>query len=366
MALALEAAFDAVMDDEALVALFDSYAARIGAKGYAAGWSGGFAVDEIMVFRNDWSDAMLGEYHERYAANDPWTRAMLASGEGADAEFLLTSDYVSDHEFGDSALYNDLLRANGDDSFRAAALVGPMQGGLCGITFYRGRRQSDFDRARVMTLNEDAEALGRVLALKALLAGRSAQAASWRMLVDRFAGAVFVLTVNGRLLETNRAGERMLERRAPFFASRGAFFASHPATQARLADALLRASIGIEATPLVIAASPGGRSERFHVLAAPNPGGGRRIVLMGEPPARIGEAARALLIAAFALSPAEAAVMARLAEGASAPELAQERGVSVETVRTQYRAATAKMGCEGLGEALSRVRRIVAISGAES
>ena len=72
--ISLEQAFEAVLDDDVFLDLMRGYARRIGAKGFAAGFSlNGNTVDSIFAYENDWSTDMLADYTAHFAHKDPWT-----------------------------------------------------------------------------------------------------------------------------------------------------------------------------------------------------------------------------------------------------------------------------------------------------
>jgi DNA-binding CsgD family transcriptional regulator len=65
-----------------------------------------------------------------------------------------------------------------------------------------------------------------------------------------------------------------------------------------------------------------------------------------------------LLQAAFGLTPSEAAVAARLAAGESREGIADERRVSLETVRMQIKRAFSKMNVRREGELYALISRL--------
>lgn len=84
----------------------------------------------------------------------------------------------------------------------------------------------------------------------------------------------------------------------------------------------------------------------FSVLVAParRDAGDTSIVLVGDRDAGLGKSPMSTLAALFALTPAEAHLALALAEGRHLEEVANERGVTRETVRSQLKAAFAKTG----------------------
>lgn len=61
---------------------------------------------------------------------------------------------------------------------------------------------------------------------------------------------------------------------------------------------------------------------------------------------------------AFGLSPAEAEIAVRLADGESREEIAEARGASIETVRSQVKSLFAKVGVRRTGELAAKLNRL--------
>src|SRR3546814_16409501 len=72
--------------------------------------------------------------------------------------------------------------------------------------------------------------------------------------------------------------------------------------------------------------------------------GGRYALLIIDPGSTV-EGAVPKLQSLYGLTPAEAEIGLRIADGVRPQWIADERGVSVETVRSQIKALSAKLGC---------------------
>ncbi|MBV7257529.1 alpha/beta fold hydrolase [Pacificimonas sp. WHA3] len=83
--------------------------------------------------------------------------------------------------------------------------------------------------------------------------------------------------------------------------------------------------------------------------------GPRSQYLLSAVSLRIDEAAAAAFGSAFSLSDAEAAVAASLGQGLQVAEIAERRGVSMHTVRTQVRQITQKTGANGIAGLIKMV-----------
>ena len=358
MGISLEQAFEAVLDDEVFLDLMRGYAQRIGAKGFAAGFSiSGNAVDSIFAYENDWSTDMLADYTAHFAHKDPWT-LNIAHQDTARAGFIDVADFVADDQWGRSELYNDLLRANGDDTYRALATCVEIPGGMGGITFYRGRGQERFSDRELAILQADKDDLRHLIGLRAALTRSQAQATNWRDLVDRFSAEAFVLDSRMWLLDCNAMGQEMLESGGGLMVNRGYLYAAHPPSQRALEEAVQRAVNGRASDAQVVTVGSGPSARRFQLLATVGDGPFHRIILLGDLPVELGAQIEQALRLTYRLSPAEAALMRRLASGETPGEVAEARSVSVDTIRTQYRSAMAKMDVDRLNVAILKVRSL--------
>lgn len=360
MRLSFERAYEAMTDDEQFVDILDEVAAGVGAKGYAAGWAAHEQVESVFAVKNDWSPELIANYHAYYAQSDPWAAAVFAAGNFGTFQNL--SQIVPERQFSASALYNDLLRDGGDDTFYAAGFAMPLSDGAAGgMTFYRGRRQGGFDTDAMKALHEVERDLVRLVSLKARLHGQSLAGSHWREVAARLAAPAFVLDAAMRLVDCNPAGEALLTLARGLTLRRGRLVATLPTSQANLEAACHTALSSTIGNLAAVRMKCGDTDRCFTVLALPNPGGAQRVLLLGDQPETIGKTQGDLLRLRYRLSPAEAALMSALASGASPQEQALEREVSIETIRTQYRSAIRKMECDSLTEAILAVRRMVAV-----
>lgn len=337
----------------------------MGAKGYAAGWAGRTHVESMFAIKNDWSPEMIERYYVEYAASDPWTQAMMRLP--PTGQFHALGDHVSEQSFENSALFNDLLREGGDDTFHAAGNMFALpSGGAGGLTFYRGKGQAGFAASSLDELNAAGGDLQRLLILKASLHADRIAIASWQDMIDRLLTPVIVLNTGRGIVAANLAAQDILSLGRGLCMRGGKLTAVLPEKQAELETACrsaLNAPIDQVAT---FSLRCGEIARHFTLMCAPNPGGGRRIILLGDQPESLGVGIHALLRCRYRLSPAEADLMVHLANGLSTSDIAERRRVTVDTLRTQYRAAMAKMDCRSLIQAIITVRRMPILDDSEN
>jgi len=179
--------------------------------------------------------------------------------------------------------------------------------------------------------------------------------------------AAFVCDASGRVQALTPAAEAALRRGV--LRLRGGRLGARRDEDARTLDAAVRRA--------VYGLTPQGppRLDTL-VLRAPDLGGVEVVDVVTLPPRpyAFGFQPRALAIVrgarreageivhvlrlAFGLSPAEAEIAVRLADGESREEIAEARGASIETVRSQVKSLFAKTGVRRTGELAARLNRL--------
>jgi len=239
-------------------------------------------------------------------------------------------------------------------------LDGPQ--GMIGFALLRGKRDGASD-ARVRDLfmaiaPHVRSAVRTQIALEqsgpALLAGA----------LDKVGVAVFVVEGDGRVVAMTEMAETALSQ-GSLRLVRGRLEAADAGDTVRLHQALARHAIGApppletvllpgpnRARPVLIDLVRAARSAasfgfRPHVLAIVRGGG------------RWHASAAAVLTALYRLSPAEADVALRLAEGATRSGIAEARRASLATVRAQLKSIFAKVGVEREAELIVRLRAML-------
>lgn len=202
--------------------------------------------------------------------------------------------------------------------------------------------------AETLALEDRLQGIGPVLApllrQHAAAAGARGQAARYRSALDRLNVAVFFCGADGAVSDRNGAAAAFLEMGRPLVLRGRRLAARREAEQAALAAALKvagggpgRAGAGLRLggdaeAPLPVAVLPAGPEAADGVLLIP--------LCSAEPLPD-----PALLRDLFRLTPAEAEIARGLAAGRRLDEIADARGVSMNTLRTQLRALLDKVGC---------------------
>jgi DNA-binding CsgD family transcriptional regulator len=173
-------------------------------------------------------------------------------------------------------------------------------------------------------------------------------------LLDEFAHAAIVTTVESRVLHANQAGRHEL--------ARGRIL--------RLSDGVVQACRAESDTELHLALGRAVEGKRSLLqLEAPDGGGSAAAILPLK--GHVGDRARVAIVLArpkvcdaymlsffgrrYGLTPAEQHVLGILCEGVSAPEIAVRLKVAVSTVRSHIRSLRTKTRCKGVRELVSRL-----------
>lgn len=194
------------------------------------------------------------------------------------------------------------------------------------------------DRHAAGVLAETMELLGAGLAL----------------LVDELAHGVMVASAAGRLLHINQTARHELGRRQVLQLHGRVLHAPHEDDQRALQEALGRAAEGKRS--LVTLTGAGGPALTMAVLPLKGEGsGGARAALVFSRATVCDSVMLCFFARAHGLTATEEQVLGVLCQGYSAPQVAQQLGVAVSTVRSHVRSLCAKTRTSGVRELVNRV-----------
>jgi DNA-binding CsgD family transcriptional regulator len=214
--------------------------------------------------------------------------------------------------------------------------------------------------------------LARIDAFFAAMAGPAALHASFRAvrasleasrsMVDTFATGLIVTDAAGRILFANAAAETLLRRSDGLTSRQGRVVARDPALQSAMAAAIAGAVTlaarlpGTDAGGLLLPRGAGQEPLRIGIwplppdsTAGPGAQGPRALLTVTDPSDGI-KPDIAAFAAMYRLTPAEADVAERLADGMALADMAERRGVLMSTLRSQLAAVFAKTGTQRQAE----------------
>lgn len=354
--LTSEQIYDALLDDEAFAVLPGLLAKSVGARSTSLGWrhlDGGF---EVFGHSGYFRDADMQDYAENYADVDVWALSALP----ADRRNRVwnVDDLVSDEIYRGSRFFNDWIKGMGDDTYHClgSSIVGQYGAGIVGL--HRGRGAERFDGGEVDTLRAVMPDLQRMLSVRGRIRAATHSATQMAGMLDAINMCMVAVDGEGRLVHANREGEAALARGRPLKLRAGQVSAAGPGA-ARLAAAVLAATARTAPTASTVRLDTVGAAGVATVVPHRGAGGRRQALLLLPPPAQ-GMTER--LKEGFRLTGSEAEIAVLIAEGASPAEIADRRGTSAQTVRSQMKAVFGKMQCDRQSQVAALVSRLTLLA----
>lgn len=355
----IEEIYDALFDEDAFAALPGKLAVIAGGRSAIVGWIYADGSQHFLGTNGYFRADHIARYLQDYAAEDPWTLANLTDFR---PNILVdNTELVSDERYSKSRLYNEFFRDIGDDTFRALSVSSHSDGGKGSMAIHRGKSSKGFAAKGKQRLAVLAPHIGRVIALKAQLDRLARGREVARLLSNHSPVAGIIIDSRRRLIETNEGGEKVLEL--------GAFLAlkwGRVIPMGRAANEIERAltvALKPEPSPAMVTIERFGQVPlTLDVIPMPLDTTMRGAMLLVRDPAGMSSHTELRLVSAFGMSPAQAAVALKLAEGRTIEEIASIRGVSRETVRVQVRDVAARLGCSRQAEISAIVRAFGVLS----
>ncbi len=240
------------------------------------------------------------------------------------------------------------------------------------ITFARRWSQGAFTAEELGFAQAAMPHLRRGARVQARLEESTAVARSALDALEVVQSPVILLDGQGRVLHASAAATRLLDAGDGLsVAGRGVLRAATPALSARLAELLDRAGGRSGESGALRLARPSGKPDLTLIAIPLRPdstaSGARHpsiLLQLTDPLARV-TPEPALLIEAFGLTTAEAALTTALMRGLSVAEVAAKSGRSVATVRTHLASVLAKTGTARQSELVRLLARLASSSGTQ-
>jgi DNA-binding CsgD family transcriptional regulator/PAS domain-containing protein len=287
-------------------------------------------------------------YDEYYVTRDvrrPRIRALPAG------TVYIGQELASDDELCASEFYNDFLRPLG--YFHALGAVLLKEEGRVGVLRVMRPRSRPFGEQERSFLRLLLPHLARGLAVHERLNAARAERDAHAEVVDRLGGGVVFLDRSGHVLSANRFAEDVLRSADGLLAVHGSLIASAPrdgVVLRRLIDAVAsRDPRQADSLGGALVVQRPSRRAPYHVLVSPLAAAWlataprqAAVVVYVTDPERGPESDRDAVCRYLGLTPAEGGVVLALSRGLSLADVARERGISLETVRTHVKRSLAK------------------------
>lgn len=341
MKIDLDGIYAAVEDDRAHDALADRVAEACDTRSAILTLLENNAA--TLIKANWWDQGFLTTYVQYFVHDDPWTALSMRLGRFGRAAALDSA--MSPEAFQRTALYNDLMRQAGDDTGRCLG-VAPTPGrkGVM-LAVHRAAGDAAFTAGDERRLDEVYGHVRRVVALRRSLAAERARGARLQNLVDQSGEAIVHIDRDLRIVAISAAAELLLEKRdGIFLRDRRLVLPPGLKTDLRAAVAAIIDRTALARTALLCPRPSGRRPYRLRLLPAGFEGDAGALLRIDDPDASHGPDWQVALRDAYGLSAMEADLAARLHADHSLDEIAAQRSVTRETLRTQLKSLFHKTG----------------------
>ncbi len=294
--------------------------------------------------------AALSQYTNYYAARNVWVPNASQLPEGS---VVVSSALYPDARLKRTEFYSDWLREF-DLFYAVGSSILKQDARDMKMSFLRSERAGRYNDAELRLVRQLMPHLRNAVVLHRELYRLKLLSASAIAALEMVPVGVILLTSSGLLMHANRSAHELVSRTAALrFGSAGTVHAASVTATASLQrlihDAVQTgAGRGLSHGGTLRFVGAGGRELQVLVTPLPatsSPFGGDAVaaIFCSDPNAGVGALSRTLEIM-YRMTPAEALLTEALVNGHSLKQYAEARCVTINTVRTQLKAATAKTG----------------------
>ncbi|RVU03239.1 helix-turn-helix transcriptional regulator [Novosphingobium umbonatum] len=290
-----------------------------------------------------WSDDIVGHYIQDYIHQDPWTALGVKVGRFDRAAAL--DAIMTPEQFQQTAIYNELYRAYGDDTGRCLAVVPNLAKAGVMLAVHRAASDAAFTAKDQAGLDDIYRHLNRILSLRQMVGHARDKAASLQDLADQSDQGLVRVDKDLRVLGLSARAQQMFDQRDGL-ALRNSRIDVTPALHAALKSAVAAMiDRNMDAQSGFLCRRPSGlRPYRIVVLPAGFHGQSGAILKLDDPEAHPAPATMMAVQNAYGLSNMEAALAQNLLAEKSVEEIAAGRGVGRETIKSQMKSLFHKTG----------------------
>lgn len=353
-ALEIAEIYEAATDGAAFDRLAGTLGERLGARSGVIHWRHRDEDGEEISYSGHFSAEQMDAYGRHFGDHDLWAHAIRA----ADAcnRAWNCAELVAPSDYGASRIYNEWIRPMGDDTYHCVGgllRLGPID---AEVGFHRGQGQPAFDAADVRVVDEYLVHLRWLVGIRHKLRAADRAEASLAAAQDALGMGVVTMTGDGRVLGCNRRAQAILRRADGLVLRGGRLHTLRTPHRGTLAAAIARAAacegyVGA----LLVPRAEGGCYELS--LTSCWSGFRREVQVFVHDPDERDVTLVARLRAMYGLTAAEAEIAVAIGTTAIG-DLAAARGTSVETVRSQIKAISAKLGCKRQLEIVALVAKL--------
>jgi DNA-binding CsgD family transcriptional regulator len=352
--------YEAATDVSRWQAFLDAYAGAVAAR-RATLLLGKANTNEASSFRwSSWPDGDIG-LADRYKAEELYSEV----GDGQPEGVIRTIDLFSPAEAaGQSTGYRELYMPR-DVRYGLAGVFFRSAESSSLIVAVRTEQDGPFGETALAMLRQLMPHLRQVALLQSELSSLLARLAAFTVYLDRSPFSFLLTDAEGRVLYANAAATRTTSLNDGIAITSGHLSMMSPRNQAALVKAIEKVETMRARPPCRIEVKRPSRKPPYRLILMPVPSPAALPFGLTQPVAAVliidtearPELDTEILSELFALTPAEARVTGKLGVGRSAEEIAEEMGLSLETVRTHIRHVLSKTGTSRQGELIALVLR---------
>ncbi len=343
----LDAIYNAAFDDAAFHRLPDILARDLNGRSVSLQLRDrAFGLNDMAA--NYFNQAIFDTYVTHFQADDPW----ISIGKRVVGNRMFsTGQHLSLGDYKMSRMFNDLFRANGDDT--AHCLGGRIESsdGFLIIGVHRGLAAGDFGPDEVARAQAYAPHLGRLHSLRLRLRATEERESVLKGTLDKLAFAAIVVTADRRVVVANAAAETLLRAQTAFRAVRGVFAAVDDPSHAVLTAAIGKATA--RRLPQGDAFMVHGADALSYRAVISPVSGSKALILIDNP--QHPHAQPHILRAMYSLSESETQLAVALINGQTLDAFAEQRGVKMSTARSQLSSLLLKTGTTRQPELVARL-----------
>lgn len=342
MRLDLDGIYGAIGDERAFGNLSNRVAELVGTRSaIITELNADGAADHMQLCH--WTEDLVAYYAEHFAANDPWTRLAIEAGQFGKAVAL--DALMSPEEFAQTEMRNDCIRRFGDDTGRCLGVMPKLGRPGLMVAVHKAERDAAFGQAEAARLDGVYSHLERAVHLHRMFERERAHCGTLQDLADQSDQGLVRVDRELRVLGLSASAKRILDQRDGM-----ALYFNRIVAPSGLETALRAAVAGVidkaanVRTGFLCPRPSGLRAFRIVVLPAGFAAHAGAILKIDDPELAPPPSAMAALQSAYGLSAMESALAEGLLAEQSIAQIAANRNVSRETVKTQLKSLFNKTG----------------------
>lgn len=310
---------------------------------------------------------------QRYATRE--SNVLIAAMPGlAIAEPVSRGLIQDDRAYFGSELWNEVFRPQ-QLAHRAVACAHRTDALVCPMGVLRPTSLGDFSDGEVQVLKRVLPHIRRALQIAMRLSGQDSMVKLTGAALDYLPLGILIADTRGKIVQENRTAAELLSVQDGLRLRNGELAAWRHQDTLALRAAIGRAVAGLDERAAAVSVQRASGKRAHAVLVAPlglqaaqelNRNGSGAIVLIDGPANMQGAGSGELLQQLFKLTPREMELAQELVSGKRLDVYADERGVSINTAKSQLRAIFAKTETSRQSELMRLLAGISLLSGCES